>query len=320
MSRDDRRLKRLLTLIPVLRQRSGEKVEVLAAEFSMTPKELIDELNQVVLMCGTPPYTPHDYLQVHVEGDRVHLRLADHFRAPARLTLSEALSARLALEGLGPRAEGPFGAAGRSLRDKLARAMGGAPEGEVGAAPGGGRLAAALSVLDRAVRERRTVEMVYWTASRDAVSSRRMRPYGLIDHGGTWYAVGHCETRKAEMAFRVDRIREAKVLDEAFEVPKGFRIERYRVGKMYLPHGAEEEVEIRFSAAAAPWVREMIPGKFLKEEKGGTLRYTMLTASPEWVARWVLEWGGDAEVVKPAGVRRAVREMCEKILSNENNK
>lgn len=315
MSRDDRRLKRLLTLIPVLRQRNGEKVEVLAEEFGMTPKQLVDELEHVVLLCGTPPNHPSDYLDVYVEGDQVFLRLAEHFRAPARLTLSEALSARLALEGIGARAGGPFGAAGESLREKLARAMGGVPAGELAAAPGSGRLARALSVLDEAVRDRRAVQMVYWSATWDVVSERRIRPYALVDQGGTWYAVGHCETRKAEVPFRVDRIREAKLLDEKFEIPKSFNLDRYRLDRMYLPQGVQQKVEIRFSAAAAPLVREMVPVKYLKTRQDGSLIYSLLTASPAWVARWVLEWGGEAEVIRPVSMRKAVRDVCKKILA-----
>ncbi len=315
MTRDDRRLKRLLTLIPILRRRNGEKVEVLAREFGMKPRDLVRELEQVVLLCGTPPYSPLDYLNVYVEGDRVFLQLADHFRAPARLTLAEALSARLALEAMGARADGPFGAAGRSLKGKLERAMGGAQEGEVASAPGGGRLGAALSVLDQAVRERRAVEMVYWSSTWDLVSTRRLRPYGLVDHAGTWYAVGHCETLKSEHPFRVDRIREARLLEGRFEVPKGFRIDRYRLDRMYVPQGSQQKVEILFSASIAPRVREMIPERHLKARRDGSLVYSLQSPSPSWVARWVLEWGGEAEVLRPVAMRKAVRELCRRILA-----
>jgi predicted DNA-binding transcriptional regulator YafY len=67
--------------------------------------------------------------------------------------------------------------------------------------------------------------MEYYTASRDALSERVLRPCALLQNRGAWYTVGH-----DERLFKVERIRRMEITDERFELPPGFDLERYRRG------------------------------------------------------------------------------------------
>ena len=92
MSNPVPRLRRLLSVIPLIQRRQGISLTELQETLGVSKKELQTDLN-AILLCGTPPYHPHDYISVHVEGDRVMVDFADHFARPARLTLPEALVA-----------------------------------------------------------------------------------------------------------------------------------------------------------------------------------------------------------------------------------
>jgi predicted DNA-binding transcriptional regulator YafY len=71
--------------------------------------------------------------------------------------------------------------------------------------------------LTEASRKGFTVEMTYFTASRNAISARKVDPYFLFIYRGTNpYLIGYCHERRAVRDFRVDRIRALVVTREHF--------------------------------------------------------------------------------------------------------
>ena len=137
MSDPKHRIQRILTLIPYLRNNPGVRVEALEAFCGAPASEILADLNRI-LLCGVPPYLPHNYFVFQLEGDRVRIKFAEHLRRPVHLTLQEALAIGLALRGVGSGHVPPFGDAAARLRDKLRAVL-----------KGGDR--AALDALDRGV-------------------------------------------------------------------------------------------------------------------------------------------------------------------------
>jgi hypothetical protein len=62
---------------------------------------------------------------------------------------------------------------------------------------------AAFATLSGAVVGRRRVEMVYWTASRNATTSRDLDPYHLALVGDDWCVIGHCHRRGEVLVFSI---------------------------------------------------------------------------------------------------------------------
>jgi predicted DNA-binding transcriptional regulator YafY len=90
-------------------------------------------------------------------------------------------------------------------------------------------LALLLEKLRRAARERRRVTMAYRSRGQSEPQQRDFDPYALIHRWGWWYVIGYCHLRQAVRTFRVDRIAELILLDQAFEVPADFDIHEYVV-------------------------------------------------------------------------------------------
>jgi len=63
-----------------------------------------------------------------------------------------------------------------------------------------------LESLERAIQERATVEIEYYTAGRAHRTTRRVDPLRLEWHGDVVYLVAHCHLRGEQRVFRVDRI------------------------------------------------------------------------------------------------------------------
>ncbi|MCU0493140.1 MAG: YafY family transcriptional regulator [Chloroflexaceae bacterium] len=77
-----------------------------------------------------------------------------------------------------------------------------------------------LLVLSEAAQRRVRVRVRYhdWQGK---ASEREIEPYGLVYHGGRWFAVGHCCMRAAQRVFRLDRIERAELAEGSFSRPAG---------------------------------------------------------------------------------------------------
>lgn len=307
------RVKRLLAILPYLTREQGAFLEDLTEKFGISTKTLIEDLQQVDL-CGTPPYTPGDYVSIQIDGDFVSIQRSGHFRAPLRLTVPEAMALRIALEQLKPATHGIFRSAIAMLDKKLQRLVGELAEDEEPDDAGKPirrwaprRLSERVAALEEARRERRRVEIEYYTSYRDVMSTRVVHPYGFVEDEGNWYLIAFCETRKSQLSFRVDRVKTLRVLDDRFEPPAKLDLRAFkRPSKRGMSDGIP--VTVRFAPYMSDWVRERFPAKNLRPLKDGWTEFRFKTPATEWVVRWVLELGGAMEVISPLSAReQAVR-------------
>lgn len=86
--------------------------------------------------------------------------------------------------------------------------------------------AASLTILRRAIDERRKVQMAY-TDGEASETERVVRPIGLFFWGSTWSLSGWCELRDDFRSFRLDRMRQLTPLRERFYDEPGKTIEDY---------------------------------------------------------------------------------------------
>ncbi len=82
---------------PVHPALSGDRGAGTGAAPGCAPETILADLD-AVLLCGVPPYLPNDYIGVVLEGDKIYLSFAEHFRRPVNLTFEETLSLNLALQ------------------------------------------------------------------------------------------------------------------------------------------------------------------------------------------------------------------------------
>ncbi|MBI3170531.1 MAG: YafY family transcriptional regulator, partial [Chloroflexi bacterium] len=66
----------------------------------------------------------------------------------------------------------------------------------------------ALEKLRRAIREHRSVTILYQTSQVPHAAERGLDPYALVHRWGWWYVIGFCHVHKEIRTFRVDRIAE----------------------------------------------------------------------------------------------------------------
>ena len=169
--------------------------------------------------------------------------------------------------------------------------------------------------LEEACQTLKTVEMTYYTASRDSVSERKFNPYVLHIYRGTNpYVIGYCHKREEIRWFRVDRIKRLEILPETFVADPTFDakdhlelIFQHEAGGVPLP------VAIWFDAPTAPYVRERRwhPTQELQEHSDGSLTLCMVVRGLNDLKRWVLGYGKGAIVREPLELVQLVRDEVE---------
>jgi len=287
-------------------------LEEVSRLFGVGERELLEDLN-LLFVSGLPPYGPGDLIDVQVEEGRVWIGMADYFSRPVRLTRSEALALYLkgkALLGAPGLEEAPALASalekieqglGRDTLENLAGRV------EVGA---GGHAAAALASVRVAVEHREQLEIEYYTAARDDLTTRRIDPEHVFSSIGNWYVVAWDHLADAERLFRADRIRSARPTGETFE-PRGL----IGAGRPLYTRSTRD-IPIRLVLGpSARWVAEYYDTERVAEQEEGKIEVMLPAKELPWVAKLILRLGGEAAVLGPAELADMVRDTAQRTLA-----
>ncbi len=316
------KIQRLLLVISYVQRNKGAKVADVARVVGMTTEELKASV-PALSMIGRPPFQPDDLIDISIDGqDRMYVYLDQALGKPLRLTQQEWLALAIALQTLGGSGAGHYAETAQAILGKLkgllANGEGAAELERQFAIEGEDRAVQVVEkfrVLERGLEEGRRVEIVYYTASRGELSTRRLDPYALIQFLGSWYAVGHDDHRNEVRIFKVERIREARLTEERFERPADFRADKYARSRMLVgPLGGV--ARIRFPAALAQVIAEEHPPERVHAQPDGGVELELEYHHPEWVAGWVLSFAGAAQVLGPDEVRAAVAARCTEALAH----
>lgn len=291
------RLRRLLFLVPYVSRHPGISLKELASELSVSKEELLSDLDLLTLV-GRPPFQPDDFVDIYVENDRVYVDLDQRFKKPPRLTASEAAALAAAAKLLQPAAGDALSSALRKLQQALPsqdqvrfKQLGKQIDAEQHASKD-------LEPLTRAIRERKEVAFDYFSAHRGKTERRTTRPLELFAHRGHWYLSAFCKSSDERRLFRLDRVREVRVLDSTFE--SNAEDQRTSLGK-----ASTVTARVKFSATAAPYVKERF-GNLAHALLEGGVEVSLPLQSEAWLTQWVLSFGGEAEVLEPPSARAAI--------------
>jgi predicted DNA-binding transcriptional regulator YafY len=171
--------------------------------------------------------------------------------------------------------------------------------------------AAVFRDLLTARRLKRKVVVRYRSLSSNRTGERRIHPYHVFSHRGDWYVAAFDEGRAAVRIFAVHRIRRLAVTTEPFTIPREFSFRRYMADAFAVQQGGRPvETVIRFAPRQARWIRERRWHRSarIQEELDGGIVLRLKIAETSEIRRWVLQFGAEAEVLKPATLRRTVAE------------
>jgi len=176
-----------------------------------------------------------------------------------------------------------------------------------------------FNLLKDAINNENKILINYYSMSSDQTTERKLDPYNLFFNNGAPYLYAFCHLREEKRIFRIDRIKDIKITAEDFLLPDDFSLADELDNAWGVEQGKDEmEVEIRFSGRAARFVPEYhwSDQQEIEEIGENQIIFKVKTGSREEIKKWVLGYGAEAEVLKPAGLRKEVQLEIEKMLEN----
>lgn len=170
-----------------------------------------------------------------------------------------------------------------------------------------------LTTIYMAIKQRKRIRVLYYTASRDERKRREIDPYAVIYREGSWYLIGYCHLRGQIRTFKLVRMENIEILDLTFTYPLDFSVKDYMSNIFSVIEGEEYEVEIRFFHPASVWVKEKkwLPNQRIESLKDGSVIFKARVKGLIDIKRWVLSFGKLAMVQKPDELAEIMREEIE---------
>ena len=303
MSQLQKRLVRLLNMVPYFQANPGISAVEAAADLDVTPEQLMDDLNQL-WMCGLPGYGPGDLIDLSFSEESIEVTFSAGMDRPLRLTSPEATALLVALRALVEVPGMVDPEAARSAIAKIESAAGAAAQATMPAAATSAESRSAAAVRD-AVRRHHALAIQYYSASRDTSSHRVVDPIRIVLVGDQSYLEAWCRTAEGVRLFRFDRIDDARVLDEPSAPPSPAMQEG--------PHTSLFDADPSLPSATlrvapdASWMFDYYPMRAVTELPDGSCEAAMTYASEEWMARLVLGFGSSVRVLTPESLADRVR-------------
>lgn len=174
--------------------------------------------------------------------------------------------------------------------------------------------------LEDACSQHQVVLMTYYTASRDAISERKLDPYLLHVYRATnLYLIGYCHNRQQFRWFRVDRIKKLELLPEHFIPDPRFNAKEY-IGNVFQHEVGDEllDVEIWFDAKTAPYIKERRwhYTQEIETHADSSITLKMHVRGINDLKRWVMWYGRGAKVLSPPKLAELVRQEIEGMRNN----
>jgi len=301
-------LPRLLALVPWLLSHPDSSVAEVAREFEVTEAQIRADVN-LLWMCGLPGYGPGDLIDVEWRGDRVTLSNAETIERPLRITPDEALALIAALRALaGVPGIVSTAAIDRALA-KLESAAGGVPAADkVVVAPVNAANPEVVTTVTDAVAQSRRVHLRYWVPARDEATERDVDPIRLFTSDATAYLSGWCHAVEDLRTFRLDRVLEAKLLDDAIVVPDEIRARAFDT-ELFTPSAEDRLVTFSLDPAAR-WAADYYQCEVVEERGDGGLVVKLRSRDDAWARRLALGLAGVARLTDPPDLARQVRDAA----------
>lgn len=305
------RVSRIVQLLGLLQAGKGHNAGDLARYCEVSRRTVFRDLD-VLRQAGVPLLLDQQQGVYRIPGT--------YFLPPTNFTAEEALAVMVLCYELGDDSKLPFYEAARSAALKLASSL--PPRmrdrlREVTTAvhinmQPGNRLDGQWPVYQRllsCIAARQPAQIDYESFSDEGTIRLKLAPYRLLFSRHSWYVIGRSSLHREVRTFNVGRIREMQVLKETFHLPLGFSIERYLGNAWHLiPDGADQDVVVRFRPMVARNVAEVVWHKTQRTQfhADGTMDFHVRVAGLQEISWWIMGYGDQAEVLKPARLRQII--------------
>ena len=288
---------RLLDLVPFLLTHQGIPVDELAKNFGVTREIILDDLN-TLWMCGLPGYTPLELIDLEFDSGFVSIRNADPLAQVRSLVGSELVALVLGLDLLATSSNDLSTEVSQRLESLSQRIR--AKIGDRISITDSGQ-SEIRSLLGRAINERASVRIDYYSPQSDEIKERTITPIDFIVDGAFEYVRAFCELAEGVRTFRIDRIS-----DFSKELIPGSHTQSQTSHKEPITSSVRIVRGDRSTAESLGLAPDQVV-------VGGSISLSVF--SLDWLTRTVLASRGDLVIEEPSQVRRSIVHSLDSTLA-----
>ena len=290
---------RLLDLVPFLLSHQNIPLEELSAQFGISQKEMIEDLN-TLWMCGLPGYTPLELIDLSFESGIVSISNADVLKEARSLSVEEIMALLLGLDILKASLQESADRVEEIIK-KLKVTAQGIVGHVVMLAPSS--VSPLISLVKESISWRREIVFSYHSSSKDQASFRRAIALEIFTKEGVDYIEAFCLDSQGFRTFRCDRISELQIGQERSEsIPLVTPVDGHS-GRLRIHSNPRDALE-KFALD----VNE------LSGAIGTTHRFSYF--NDHWVERMAISSSGDVEILEPASVRSGIAARASALLDS----
>jgi len=172
--------------------------------------------------------------------------------------------------------------------------------------------------LQDAAATRHKVRMRYDSYYENREINVVLHPYVVALIHRSWYVVGYCEAHKQVRMFNLDRVLSVAVLEDDFPAPSKFSLDSHlRNAWVMIPESKTWSVKLRFAAKVAGNVEEVLWHKTQRTQRlaDDALIFEVDVDGLTEISWWIMGYGDQVYVEKPAELRQRVKQMAEAIVA-----
>lgn len=297
---------------------------------------------ELAAMCGvTPRQIQRDIESLHNSGVPVfpasddggiprYAILAGYFLPPVHFNLNEATALYVAARLLARYSDenNPL------VMQALAKLAGAMPEAiaahvhntirSLAYKPKNPTFASVFEAITLGWAERKKVKIWHQSSDSENVHEYVLSPYFIepATAGYSTYVIGHSTYFNAVHTFKIERICQAQLLNESFELPADFDGTDLLKDAWGVMFGDEPvQVRLRFKPIAARRVKESVwhPSQKIEDcDDGGCILSLRISHTLE-IENWILGWGDRVEVLEPPQLRAKIAEEARKMARVYNS-
>lgn len=151
----------------------------------------------------------------------------------------------------------------------------------------------------------------------DKLKEYLLRPLKIIFFDGFWYLLAQADKGKHILKFRIDRIKEAKVLNEYFDPPGNIKAMLDESANIWFSEDNKNKAVLRVDSQIAGYFkqRKYFPfQKIVKEDKDGSLIIETQYSDPMEVSYTIMHWVPHIKVVAPQELKEAIKAKVTRYL------
>jgi predicted DNA-binding transcriptional regulator YafY len=294
---------RTMDLIPFILENPGISIENLANQFSVTEKQIEDDL-QLVFMCGLPGYTPYELIDLVFEDGVVSIIDPQVLDKPRRFSKSELVVIVLGLQILGELNNSNSVRANqiKALSDKIMK-LGNSNSVLINS---GQNNSPYVDIVLNAISLRKSLIIEYHSMIKDEITNRIILPRYLYFLNGNLYLNALDLDAKADRVFKLNLIKKC-------EVGSATENQTYENNEYAIQVVLDIDKQfVNFIERNSSVITNI-------QENKDSYRVDLMVSNMEWLKRSILSYSPGITVISPVLLATQVREVASSLMSAYQN-